>query len=143
MGKLIYIVSEVYVVYMVVDLELLDSHETPDNSDDMVLLTDGMAYIEFHITSDEGTVDSYEFDLQVTPECDDTFSIVNSSTNEQLPTQIPRIHMPTPIIVRVATVFKLSDEQVLSERDIKFTLHDDTGAEVATETVVFTELVDK
>lgn len=126
---------------MTVTLTALENFETPDNSDEMALLTDGMTYIEFHLETGSGTVNAYDYTLKTDPEVDKTFSAFNSSTNDKLPAEIPRLRMPTPIIIRVGVIFRLSDEEVLSDRPITFSLEDETGTIVATETVRFTEVV--
>ena len=131
---------------MPVSLELMDTFERPEDDDtpNKAVLTDGMTYIEFKLTSDDISIEknSYELDVDADLTETDKFDIVNSSTNESLPSVIPRLRMPTPIIIRVGIIFRIPEDTVINESEIEFSLIDTETQNVEdTQKVVFTEVV--
>lgn len=129
---------------MTVDLTLKDFHEKPldEEIENKAVLTDGMTQLEFAITSDTGAVEKYGYELGVDTDTDIEFEIINASTNNNLPTEIPRLRMPTPIILRVSTIFRIQDDSVIEDATFTFTLTDtESGSVEATQDVIFTEVL--
>ena len=131
---------------MTVELKLLDNFEEPEyeSPQNKALLTDGMTYIEFKLQSDKVLVDKNSYELGVNTDLVEgtDFDVVNSSTNESLPAVIPRLSMPTPIIIRIGIIFRIPEDTVIDNSEIEFTVKNvDSGEIEATQTVIFTEVV--
>lgn len=131
---------------MPVELELIQNFETPEDevTENKAVLTDGMTYIEFKLQSDEFSVDKNKYELDIDTDLENTseFDIVNSSTNESLPSIIPRLSMPTPIIIRVGVIFRIPEDTVINESEVEFSItNTETDQVEATQSVIFTEVV--
>lgn len=128
-------------------LELMDTFERPEDDDtpNKAVLTDGMTYVEFKLETESSvSIEKNTYELDIDTDLSETsdFDIVNSSTNESLPSVIPRLRMPTPIIIRVGVIFRIPEETVINESEVEFSITNlETGDVEATQNVIFTEVV--